>query len=923
MTKRDGLIIISEAPPELVLAEAGGKAFNLARMTHHGLAVPEWFAVSASAFRTFVVEHRLESLLAAAVPTADFAKRVSDTFSALTLPASLVESLRSELARRQWDDKWLAVRSSGLDEDGVKYSFAGQFSSFLYQRGFDAVSASIKQCWASAFSERALSYRVEHGIGLEVPGVGVVVQRMIDARAAGVAFSQHPLKLLETGSVLVSAVYGAGEGLVSGALDADSYVWDSRTGKIEKNLVDKTAALRRGSDGHLVEVAVDEDERKASVLDDHEITLVAKMAWDLERRLGRPQDMEWVLEEDRLYLVQTRPITGLPPAAYYDEKICGRTAHLWDNSNIIESYSGVTSPLTFSFASRAYYYVYVDFCQVMGVPAQLIEEKSTAFRNLLGLLRGRVYYNLPNWYQLVLILPGSSTNKSFMETMMGVRQSLRPELTELFAFAANPPRYSLGQKLKLFGKTVWRFVKIDAIIDDFFAHFNRVYNEARTKDLRAMSLPDLATFFYDLDSKFLKRWKAPIINDYLCMIFFGVLKNLVEKWLGVGGDSGDAAAALQNDLLCGEGNLDSTEPTKMLMRIAAALDKGPLSERELFLKSDPDTLWNMFRAKTLPAAVQRDVATFLDRYGFRCINELKLEEPDLHDDPRFIFASLTSYIRSQSYDIAGMEAREQEIRRKAEAVVAEKLSGLKLRIFRFVLKQARKAVRNRENLRFTRTKVFGISRHIFRAMGDKLCALELIDDPHDVFYLTLDELLAFIEGRGVSQDLRTVVNARAQEYRIYRETPPPPDRCLTYGAVGVTMPYLGLLMETDLLKGDLPVSDDPNVMYGTPCCPGVVEGRVRVVHSAADAVGMHDEILVTARTDPGWVPLFPACKGLLVERGSLLSHSAVVARELGLPTIVGIQGGLMQKLKTGDRVRVDAGKGEIRLLKDNEQEGVS
>ena len=546
-----------------------------------------------------------------------------------------------------------------------------------------------------------------------------------------------------------------------------------------------------------------------------------------------------------------------------------------------------------------------------------MEEKSSAFRNLLGILRGRIYYNLPNWYQLVLILPGSSTNKSFMETMMGVRQSLRPELVSLFEFASHPPQYSLGQKVTLFAKTIWRFIRIDQIIDEFFVNFNRVYTHARTRDMRDMCLPELASFYYDLEGNLLKRWKAPIINDYLCMIFFGSLKSLVEKWLQIGSNPGQDAAALQNDLLCGEGNLDSTEPTKMLMRIAAALDKGPEADRQLFLSSDPDALWEKFRARTLPQMAQKDIAIFLDRYGFRCINELKLEEPDLHDDPRFIFASLTSYIRSKSYDIAGMEEREKEIRKKAEALVTSKLSGVRLAVFMFVLRQARKAVRNRENLRFTRTKIFGVTRHIFRAMGEKLCALDLLDDPHDVFYLTIDELTAFVEGRGVSHDLKSVASARAQEYRIYRDTPPPPDRCLTYGAVGVSMPFLGLLLETDLLRGEVLISDDPDLMYGTPCCPGVIEGVVRVVHKASDAVGMHNEILVTARTDPGWVPLFPACKGLLVERGSLLSHSAVVARELGLPTIVGVQGGLMQRLKTGDRVRVDAGKGEIRILHDD------
>ncbi len=162
--------------------------------------------------------------------------------------------------------------------------------------------------------------------------------------------------------------------------------------------------------------------------------------------------------------------------------------------------------------------------------------------------------------------------------------------------------------------------------------------------------------------------------------------------------------------------------------------------------------------------------------------------------------------------------------------------------------------------------------------------------------------------------LREIVELRKREHKEFMKTPPPPDRLLTTGPVGIVMGYLPVLLQNDLMASEEPTSDDPNILIGTPCCPGVVEGVVRVVTTTDEAMGLHQEILVTERTDPGWVPLYPSCTGLLIERGSLLSHSAVVARELGLPTIVGISGGLMKKLKTGMRVRVDAGRGEVRIL---------
>jgi rifampicin phosphotransferase len=209
--------------------------------------------------------------------------------------------------------------------------------------------------------------------------------------------------------------------------------------------------------------------------------------------------------------------------------------------------------------------------------------------------------------------------------------------------------------------------------------------------------------------------------------------------------------------------------------------------------------------------------------------------------------------------------------------------------------------------------VFGIARKLFRAMGRKLQALEMIQCADDVFYLTVDEIVSFVEGRSVGMDMRQAIVSRKREFDSYRATPPPPDRFLTHGAVGVVNPFIQVLLDGDLLK-DLNASDDANVLKGIPCSPGVVEGVVRVVHTMEDAKALQGEILVTERTDPGWVPLYPSCSGLLIERGSLLSHSAVVARELGLPTIVSISGGLTRRLKTGMRVRMDAEQGEIRIL---------
>lgn len=906
----------------LLTREAGGKARNLYRMTEKGFPVPTWFCVSASSFQEFVQHNGLKVELERMqnMPLDQFesqAKHIEETFLRGSLSPALESEIQSALKELELHDCFVAVRSSGLDEDSAANSFAGQFSSFLFQKGATAIAESLKRCWASGFSARAMAYRVERGIPLSGIAVGVVIQKMVNADRAGVAFSRNPVRALDRDSLLIAAVYGLGEGLVSGYLESDNYdVSRSELAngqlKFTPALVLKDQAFRQSPSGGVSIVSVPEAEQMVTSLRDSEVKAVAQLTKRLEDELGAPQDCEWAIENGVLYVVQTRPITSLPSEDYFDMSIRGHMPTLWDNSNIIESYSGVTSPLTFSFASRAYRQVYIQFCEVMGVPQAWIDEREDVFRNMLGLIRGRIYYNLVNWYKLVLLLPGSSSNKSFMETMMGVKQGLKPEVApevaKLFEFVQNPPRYRLSQKIKLTVQTILRFRQIDELIATFNRGFVAAYEVARKKDYRKIGFDELVAEYHKLEEQFLKKWQVPIINDYLCMIFFGLLKSLTEKWVAAGAEGG----SLQNDLLCGQGDLESTEPTKTLMRIAAHIDaeKGPF--RDWFLKENPTTVWSELKSRN--EQVYQQFGVFLDRFGFRCINELKLEENDLHDDPSFIVNSVQSYVRTGSYDIAKMEEREREIRAKAEEQLSQRLTGVKYHFYQWILKQTRRAVKNRENLRFARTKVFGVARNLIRGMGAQLVRMGLLQNERDVFYLTIEELIAFSEGRGVTLNLGELANMRKREFALFDKTLPSPDRFILKGAVGASLPYAQVLCELDLLKDERPKSDDPNVLIGTPCCPGIVEGVVRVVRDMKDAEGINGEILVTERTDPGWVPLYPSCSGLLIERGSLLSHSAVVARELGLPTIVGISGGLMRKLKTGDRVRIDGAKGEMRKL---------
>lgn len=917
------MIFNHKSEEALLRAQAGGKAFHLAALEKEGFPVPSWISLSTEAHRRFL--HAFEanhgSLPLDPTTEAEF-QTLENRFVAMPMDEGFRSQLKHALEEAVLGAIWVAVRSSALGEDSAENSFAGQFSSFLFQKGFDQIEASVKRCWASAYSLRSAVYRRERYAASDPVRMGVVIQKMVNAESSGVAFSRHPIRLLDRDHLLVSSVWGLGEGLVSGELDADHFevprLISARTDaqsppEIKSHIVEKAEQRVMDSErGGIRAAAVPAERQAVASLTREQIIQVSELALGAERSFGFPQDVEWAFEGGKLFCLQSRPITQLPPDGHFDAHANGDEVTLWDNSNIIESYCGVTTPLTFTHVSRSYREVYYQFCGIMGVPPHIVAENEPVFRNMISLVRGRIYYNLMNWYRLIFLFPGAATSKSFMETMMGVKQGLKPELVSLFDFLSKPPYYSPLKKVYLIFIALYRYIFTQPYIVRFQNRLESICQPLEDKGFRQMSFSQQVAVYRMLEEDLLKKWDAPIINDGRCMVAFGFLKALTKKWLSDQGAATTAHDTLQNDLLCGEGDLKSTEPTKTLMRIAAEIDSDGGEVRETFLRESPQTLWRKMQDGFAPK--QYDAfRTFLKKFGFRCVNELKLEEPDLHDDPSFVIDSVRSYVRMKTYSVDKMEAREKEIRIQAEKKVRDRLGGPKRWVYFVILKWARRAVSDRENLRFDRTRVFGITRHLFRAMGGNLVKMGFLKREDDVFYLALDELIGFQEGRSLSLNLDRIAASRREEFDRYRKTQAPPDRFLTRGTAGSSFRYPSVLAENDLLKVENLVRD-PSRLYGTPCCPGIIEGVVRVANTLKDAEGMNGEILVTERTDPGWVPLYPSCSGLLIERGSLLSHSAVVARELGLPTIVGISGGLMKRLKTGMRVRIDASSGEVQIL---------
>ena len=909
----DRTLFMLEQTEDPQLQEIGGKALNLWRLTRQDFKVPTWFAVCASAYQQFLALHDLKNSIGGILKQVNMEKRESviqaaDKIQTLIGDCELPKELSLKIGdylSTQFDPKTpFAVRSSAVSEDTAAASFAGQMDSFLYQRGVAQVCESIKACWASAFTERVLIYRHSHQIPLFEERMGVVVQEMISGDISGVTFTANPMNG-DWESMSISATYGLGEGIVSGNVSSDTYFFHKRSGNIEskialkEELVEYDDSLGRGTK----QTAVALEQQKQQVLSDDQLGELIPTWQAIESYYGYPQDIEWTVAGGQLYILQSRPITTLETRP--------GIPRLWDNSNIIESYSGVTTPLTFTFASEAYTMAYKQFCEIMGVSQEVILENDDLFPNMIGLIRGRVYYNLISWYRILALFPGFQYNKAFMEVMMGVKEVERYTPVENRDISFSRKWGILFPRLlKLLLGLVVNLFRIEGRIKRFDENFRNIYEQHAKRDFDDMSADELIALYLELKRKLLFNWKPPLINDFFAMIFYGVLQKLVQKWAPDGG------ATLQNDLLCGEGGIESTEPTHAIMRMALLIR----SDEELktwFLKQDRDTLYQTLQAESKPTHKElfHAVEDYLDKYGYRCMEELKLESLSLNDDPGFLFSLIGNYLSMENMDLDGMQARERQIRVDAEQKVRKSLKGwhawYRKPLFSWVLKNARRFVKNRENMRFNRTKIFGLVRDMLNSVGRHFEEMQVLEQSRDIYYLELNEIIGFVNGTSTTPELAKLAHLRKEAFSGFTQEEPA-EHFITYGPV-----WVGNKFQAEQREDDSPPED--GILKGVGCCPGTLTAPVKIVRNSRDDVDLKGKILVADRTDPGWVPLFPTARGLLIERGSLLSHSAIVARELGIPTIVGVRH-LMTTLEDGQLVQMDGSTGRINYQPDTPTE---
>ena len=859
-------------------ARVGGKALSLARLTAAGERVPAWSVLPANVLEEHLraagardtVADILRALARSTAPgpsvVHEASRRLQEVVDALSLDAAL--ALELDMLGSCPADRF-AVRSSAVGEDGERYSYAGQFDSLLGVPTHE-LGRAVTRCWRSAYSPHALAYRLRAGALDDASRLAVIVQRMVQGDVSGVLFTADPMTADGT-RMRVSACRGLGDTLVSGETDADEYHL-SRHGAVVgtprvtgATAVVPTATLR-------------------------DLTAVGRR---IARREGGPRDIEWTMRGGVIHVLQSRPLTRAALPAASAQRI------VWDNSNIQESYCGVTTPLTFSFAREAYADVYEQTMRTLGLSEAVIAEHRPLLRSLLGLLHGRVYYNLNAWYRGLLLLPAFRRNKDDMERMMGVEEPVDFVADEGAPLATRLRR--LPRLMRTLGILCWRFVTLARDAERFLRHFDSNVARLDRATLSRRPLHELMAALEHLRINCLARWTTPIVNDFHVMMSVGRLRRFVARAVA----ASEPVEPVLQSLLGGAAVAVSAGPALLMLRLAE-LARGDAAVRAALLA--PDAAAALDGAGAASADVARVVADLMARYGDRCMGELKLESRSLRDDPAFVVRMVRNYLHAAPSDPARLAEAARAPREMAERRVRGALGPVDRMRFARALAAARAGIARREEMRLARTRLFGLHRDVYRAIGARLCESGRLVRADDVFYLTVAELRDFWDGTGASADLGALARARRAEFAAY-EHAGLPNRLVTIGVPHEGLRALGLTAHATPPAR----ASGERVLRGLGCSAGVAEGCVRIVRSSRDDLAIDGHILVAPRTDPGWAPLFPSARAIVVERGSLLSHSAVLARELGLPAVVGFPG-ILDTLRDGERIRVDGAAGTIERL---------
>ncbi|MDN3015426.1 phosphoenolpyruvate synthase [Paenibacillus sp. BSR1-1] len=847
----------------------GGKGLNLGELSKiEGIQVPEGFCVTTVGYQKAIEQNEtyhalLDQLTLLKVEDRDqigkISRKIRQIIMEVEIPSDVVKEV-SDYLSQFGDEHAYAVRSSATAEDLPNASFAGQQDTYLNIIGKEAILQHIRKCWASLFTDRAVIYRMQNGFDHRQVYLSVIVQRMVFPQASGILFTADPItsnrKLLS-----IDASFGLGEALVSGLVSADCYkVQEDKI--VDKRIAAKKLAIYGLKEGGTETVKIDSDQQKTQTLTEQQILQLARIGRQIEAYFGCPQDIEWCLVDDTFYIVQSRPITTLFPIPEANDQ----ENHVYISVGHQQMMTDPMKPLGLSFyllttpapMRKAGGRLFVDVTPHLASPVSrdrllnTMEQHDPLMKDaLMNIIeRGDLIKSLPNDEKA----PSPSGNN-----------------TDSLAEMESDP----------------------AIVADLIKSTQASIEELK-QNIQTKSGLDL----FDFILEDIQELKKILFNPQSSRVFMAAMNasswinENINKWLGEKNAADTLSQSVPNNI--------TSEMGLALLDVADVIRPYPEVIDYLQHVNDENFLDELVKFEG--GQKSRDaIFAYLDKYGMRCSGEIDLTKTRWSEKPITLVPMILGNIKNFEPNASNRKF-EQGLHEalKKEQEILDRLKQLpygeqKSKETKHMIDLIRNFIGYREYPKYGMVSRYFVYKLALLKEAEQLVKAGVIHEKEDIFYLTFEELHEVVRTNKLDYQ---IIRKRKEEYKLFEKLTPP--RVITSDGEISTGGYK---------REHLP----PEAIVGLPVSSGVIEGRARVILNMEDADLEDGDILVTAFTDPSWTPLFVSIKGLVTEVGGLMTHGAVIAREYGLPAIVGVENAT-KLIKDGQRIRVHGTEGYIAIL---------
>jgi rifampicin phosphotransferase len=843
----------------------GGKGFNLGELSKiQGIQVPEGFCVTTVGYQS-AIEHNqtyhalLERLTMLKAEDRDqigeISRKIRQTIMEVEIPSDVVKEVTHYLSQLG-EEQAYAVRSSATAEDLPHASFAGQHDTFLNIIGQEAILQHIRKCWASLFTDRAVIYRMQNGFDHSQVYLSVIVQRMVFPQASGILFTADPMtsnrKVLS-----IDASIGLGEALVSGLVSPDCYKVQEEE-IVDKRIAAKKIAIFGRKEGGTEIRQIDPDQQNSQTLTDHQILLLARIGRQIETYFGCPQDIEWCLAEDTFHIVQSRPITTLYPIPEAKDQ----DNHVYVSVGHQQMMTDPMKPLGLSF-------------YLLTTPAPMRKAGGRLFVDVTPMLASSVSREK-------LLKTMGQHDPLMKDALMAIIEREFIKLLPQDKSALSPGKSNTG------------VLENDPTIVSELIKRSQASLEALKQTIQTMSGSDVFDFILE-DIQQLKKILFDPQSSGVIMAAMNAstwINENMNEWLG----EKNAANTLSQSV---PGNITS-EMGLALLDVADVIRPYPeVIDYMQHVKDDNflDELDRFDGGRETRDAIYH----FLSKYGMRCAGEIDMTRTRWSEKPAILVPMILSNIRNFEPKASHRkfeQGRQQALKKEQELL--DRLKQLpdgeqKAEETKRMIDLIRNFSGFREYPKYSMVNRYFVYKQALRKEAEQLVQAGVMDETEDIYYLTFEELHEVVRTNKLDYQ---IVSKRKDEYKWYEKLTPP--RVIT--------------SDGEIIKGEYKQENLPaGAIAGLPVSSGVVEGRARVILSLEDADLEDGDILVTPFTDPSWTPLFVSIKGLVTEVGGLMTHGAVIAREYGIPAVVGVEDAT-KRVKDGQRIRVNGADGYIVLL---------